>query len=139
MCILLREMMLRRGYRRIADGRESNFQGNYHAARAVQQGFCAVETMLRRSLLVPVRVLAAAHFHGNNRPSSSTGAIDLKKAKATRKTGKRREWTKADLRELKDHSKARTPVVKISKLTKRSVGALRQKALHLGIGLGHRR
>jgi hypothetical protein len=63
----------------------------------------------------------------------------LKKAKATRKTGKRREWTKADLRELKDHSKARTPVVKMSKLTKRSVGALRQKALHLGIGLGHRR
>ena len=65
--------------------------------------------------------------------------IDLKKAKAARKIGKRREWTKADLRELKDHSKARTPVVKIAKLTKRSVGALRQKALHIGIGLGHRR
>jgi hypothetical protein len=63
----------------------------------------------------------------------------LKKARAARKTGKRREWTKADLRELKDHSRARTPVAKISKLTKRSVGALRQKALHLGIGLGHRR
>ena len=63
----------------------------------------------------------------------------MKKARAARKTGKRREWTKADLRELKDHSKARTPVVKISKLTKRSVGALRQKALNLGIGLGHRR
>jgi len=63
----------------------------------------------------------------------------LKKARAARKTVKRREWTKADLRELKDHSKARTPVVKISKLTKRSVGALRQKALHMGIGLGHRR
>jgi hypothetical protein len=70
---------------------------------------------------------------------SSTGAIDLKKAKAARKTGKRREWRKADLRELKEHSKARTPVVKISKLTKRSVGALRQKALHMGIGLGHQR
>lgn len=63
----------------------------------------------------------------------------MKKARAARKTVKRREWTKADLRELKDHSKARTPVVKISKLTKRSVGALRQKALNLGIGLGHRR
>ena len=63
----------------------------------------------------------------------------MKKAKAARKTGKRREWTKADLKELKYHSKARTPVVKISKLTKRSVGALRQKALNLGIGLGHRR
>jgi hypothetical protein len=69
----------------------------------------------------------------------------LKKAKATKKskaaktTRTRREWTKADLKELKDHSKARTPVVKIAKLTKRSVGALRQKALHLGLGLGHRR
>jgi hypothetical protein len=67
----------------------------------------------------------------------SKGAIDLKKAKAARKTSKRREWAKADLIELK--AKARTPVLKISKLTKRSVGALRQKALHLGIGLGHRR
>ena len=63
----------------------------------------------------------------------------MKKARASRKTVKRREWTKADLRELKDHSKAWTPVVKIAKLTKRSVGALRQKALHLGLGLGHRR
>jgi hypothetical protein len=63
----------------------------------------------------------------------------LKKAKAARKIGKRREWTKADLKELRDHSRARTPVVKIAKLTKRSVGALRQKALHVGIGLGHRR
>ena len=74
------------------------------------------------------------------------GAIDLKKAKVAKKTvkaakttRKRREWTKADLKEHKDHSKARTPVVKIAKLTKRSVGALRQKALHLGLGLGHRR
>ncbi|MCK1565604.1 helix-turn-helix domain-containing protein [Bradyrhizobium sp. 173] len=51
---------------------------------------------------------------------------------------KRREWTKADLKELKAHSKARTPVVEIARLTRRSVGALRQKALHIGIGLGHR-
>jgi hypothetical protein len=84
-------------------------------------------------------VLLASRFRGNNRASSSTGAIDLKTAKAAKKTSKRREWTKADLKEFKDHSKARTPVVKIAMLTKRSVGALRQKALHLGIGLGHRR
>src|SRR5450759_2868079 len=37
------------------------------------------------------------------------------------------------------HSKARTPVDKIAKLTKRTVGSLRQKALKLGIGLGHQR
>jgi hypothetical protein len=51
----------------------------------------------------------------------------------------RREYTKADATELRAHSKARTPVVKIAKLTKRSVGSLRQKALKLGISLGHRR
>jgi hypothetical protein len=57
----------------------------------------------------------------------------------TKKRVKRREWTKADLRELKAHSRSKTPVVKISKLTKRTVGALRQKALHMGLSLGHRR
>ncbi|WP_197086713.1 hypothetical protein [Bradyrhizobium sp. LTSPM299] len=51
----------------------------------------------------------------------------------------RREYTKADVKELREHSKAKTPVVKIAKLTKRSVGSLRQKALKLGIRLGHRR
>nr|WP_271598060.1 MULTISPECIES: hypothetical protein [unclassified Bradyrhizobium] len=51
----------------------------------------------------------------------------------------RREWTKDDIKTLKAHSKARTPVAKIAKETKRTVGALRQKALHLGIGLGHQR
>jgi hypothetical protein len=45
----------------------------------------------------------------------------------------------ADVKELRMHSKAKTPVVKIAKLTKRSVGSLRQKALKLGIKLGHRR
>jgi len=56
-----------------------------------------------------------------------------------KKNPARREWTAADLRDLKKHSKARTPVVKISKQMKRTIGALRQKALHLGIGLGHQR
>jgi hypothetical protein len=59
--------------------------------------------------------------------------------KATKKRVKRREWTKNDIKDLKAHSKARTPVVKIAKTTKRTVGALRQKALQLGIGLGHQR
>ena len=51
----------------------------------------------------------------------------------------RREYTKADVKELRAHSKAKTPVVKIAKLTKRSAGALRQKALKLGIRMGHQR
>jgi hypothetical protein len=52
---------------------------------------------------------------------------------------KRVRWTGADCRKLKAHSKARTPVAKISKEMKRTIGALRQQALKLGIGLGHRR
>ena len=59
-------------------------------------------------------------------------------AKKAKKTV-RREYAKAEVKELRAHSKARTPVAKIAKLTKRSVGALRQKALTLGIGLGHQR
>ena len=51
----------------------------------------------------------------------------------------RREYTKADVRELRAHSKARTPVAKIAKSTKRSEDSLRQKARKLGISLGHRR
>ena len=55
------------------------------------------------------------------------------------KRARRREWTKEDVREIKGHSRARTPVAKMSKLMKRTVAALRQKALHLGLPLGHRR
>ncbi len=51
----------------------------------------------------------------------------------------RRPYSKADIKELRAHSKARTPVEKIAKLTKRTVGSLRQKAMKLGIGLGHQR
>ena len=51
----------------------------------------------------------------------------------------RKPYTAADIKLLKQHSKARTPVVKIAKQMKRSVGSLRQKALTLGIGLGHQR
>ena len=48
-------------------------------------------------------------------------------------------WTKEDVRTLKAHSKARTPVTKVSKVMKRTVGALRRRAGILGLGLGHRR
>jgi hypothetical protein len=51
----------------------------------------------------------------------------------------RHPYSKADIKELRAHSKARTPVEKIAKLTKRTVGSLRQKAMKLGIGLGHQR
>ena len=57
-----------------------------------------------------------------------------KKAKRTRVL-----WTKAQHAELRRHSKARTPVAKISKQMRRTIGALRQQAFSLGIGLGHQR
>jgi hypothetical protein len=59
-------------------------------------------------------------------------------AKATT-TVKRSPWTKAMHAELRRHSKAKVPVSKIAKMMKRTAGALRQQALKLGIGLGHRR
>ena len=55
------------------------------------------------------------------------------------KTTARRLFTKDDVKALRAHSKARTPVIKISKQMKRSVGSIRQKALKLGIGVGHQR
>jgi hypothetical protein len=55
------------------------------------------------------------------------------------KRARRREWTKEEVREIKGHSRARTSVAKMSKLMKRTAGALRQKAWDLGLPLGHRR
>jgi len=60
-------------------------------------------------------------------------------AKKAKKAIVRREYTNADVKELRAHSKARTPITKIVKLTKRTEGSLRQKAIKLGIKLGHRR
>jgi hypothetical protein len=60
-------------------------------------------------------------------------------AKKTKRRKKRIAWTKANVAELKKYSKEKLPVAKISKAMKRTAGALRQKALHLGLPLGHRR
>ena len=56
-----------------------------------------------------------------------------------KKTAHRNPWTKEDVRDLKAHSKARTPVSKVAKALKRTEGAIRQKALAIGVGIGHRR
>ena len=63
---------------------------------------------------------------------------EIKLANAKEKPA-RNLYTAPDIKLLKQHSRARTPVSKISKQMKRSVGSLRQKALRLGIGLGHQR
>jgi hypothetical protein len=60
-------------------------------------------------------------------------------AKAKKKQRVRREYTRQDEKELRAHSKSKTAVSKIAKLTKRTVGSLRQKASAMGIPLGHRR
>jgi hypothetical protein len=65
--------------------------------------------------------------------------MEIEMAKKAKKKIVRREYTKAEVKELRAHSKARTPVSKLMKLMKRSEGSLRQKALTLGIGLGHQR
>jgi hypothetical protein len=53
-----------------------------------------------------------------------------------KKTAHRSPWTKEDVRDLKAHSKARTPVSKVAKALKRTEGAIRQA---IGLGIGHRR
>ena len=70
---------------------------------------------------------------------ASSNQREIEMAKKSRKKIVRREFTKADVKELRAHSKARTPLATMVKLTKRTEGSLRQKALKLGIGLGHQR
>jgi hypothetical protein len=70
--------------------------------------------------------------------SESDWRIEVAKKAAKRKVT-RKVYTVSDIKLLKMHSKARTPVLKLAKMMKRSAGSLRQKALKLGIGLGHQR
>jgi hypothetical protein len=48
----------------------------------------------------------------------------------------KRKWTAADDALLRQHSKDRTPVAKVSRQMQRTMGALRVRACLLGIGLG---
>jgi hypothetical protein len=61
------------------------------------------------------------------------------KKKTTVRKVKRLAWTRADVAELRKYAKEKLPVARISKLMKRSAGALRQKAYSLNIRIGHRR
>jgi hypothetical protein len=85
---------------------------------------------------IPVKHLRVdAGISGAMKSASPTGAMMAKKAKKRVLV----RYSKDDVRTLKAHSKARTPVKKISKEMKRTIGSLRQKARTLGIGLGHSR
>ena len=56
-----------------------------------------------------------------------------------KRTPVRKPWTREDLRQLKVHSKKKTPAVEVAKAMKRTEAAVRQKANTIGVGLGHRR
>jgi hypothetical protein len=63
-----------------------------------------------------------------------------KRAKYAKKRGRKRvAWTKTHEKELRTHSKKKTPVTSIARAMKRTAGALRQKAHAMGLSLGHRR
>jgi hypothetical protein len=55
-----------------------------------------------------------------------------------KRSRKRREWTKTDVRDLKEMARKKTPAAKIAKQLKRTVGATRQKAFSLGVSLDSR-
>jgi hypothetical protein len=61
-----------------------------------------------------------------------------RKAKKARRAA-RRPWTKKDERELRQHSRNKSPINTVVKSMRRTAGALRQKAFSLGLSLGHRR
>ena len=54
------------------------------------------------------------------------------------KKSKRREWTKEDVRELKNLARQKTPVAKIAKSLKRTLRATQQKAYSIGVSLNSR-
>ena len=51
---------------------------------------------------------------------------------------KRRGWSKEDMREFKALARQKTPAPKIARRFKRTEGAIRQKALQLGVSLNSR-
>jgi hypothetical protein len=55
-----------------------------------------------------------------------------------KKAVKRRDWTSANVRELKSLARKKTPAPKIARMIKRTEGATRQKAFSLGVSLDSR-
>ena len=63
----------------------------------------------------------------------------MAKAVVRKRRVARRDWTPAEVKELRRHSKDKTRVTTISRALRRTPAALRQKAQILGLPLGHRR
>jgi hypothetical protein len=60
--------------------------------------------------------------------ATSTLEGEVVKGRPKKKTPVRSLWTKDDIRQLKAHSKTRTPVVEVAKAMKRTEAAVRQEA-----------
>jgi len=80
----------------------------------------------------------------NSRSTSRSTSRSASKSarKSTARAAKKKvrvAYTTSDVKTLRGHSKARTPIKVIAKEMKRTEGSLRQKAMALGIRLGHRR
>jgi hypothetical protein len=80
---------------------------------------------------------SASSKSASRRPTSKAASRSARKTTAKKKP--RVAYTAADVKTLKSHSKARTPIKVIAREMKRTEGSLRQKAMALGIRLGHRR
>jgi hypothetical protein len=91
----------------------------------------------RSDSAVPAREELA--FRAHEREGAGRLVSLDRKPMPKRKILLRAPWTKEDVRDLKAHSKTKTPAVKVAKALKRTEGAVRQKATSIGIGLGHRR
>lgn len=51
---------------------------------------------------------------------------------------KRKPWSNEDVRELKSLARQKMPAPKLARRFKRTVGAIRQKALQVGVSLNSR-
>jgi hypothetical protein len=67
-----------------------------------------------------------------------TGVIDGNRAIWTHQTPPLDKTGRAGA-DMREHSRSKSPVKKIAAAMKRTIGAIRQKALSLGLPLGHRR
>ena len=56
-----------------------------------------------------------------------------------RKKRSYKTWSADDLKLLRQHSRAKTPVAKMSKQMRRTEATIRMKAYQLGLSVGHRR
>lgn len=64
--------------------------------------------------------------------------MEIVMAKKRKKRGYK-IWTADDLKALRQHSRAKTSVAKLSKVLKRTEATIRMKAYGLGLSVGHRR